>query len=193
MNTRQRVTVITVIMVAIGIAVSISAGAASREASRVEAKHKAAVARGKYLVSFGGCHDCHTPLKMGPQGPAPDMSRALSGHPEAVIMGPAPKPQGAWMWSGAATNTAFSGPWGVSYAANLTPDRLTGTGIWNEEMFVKTIRTGRHWGVGRPILPPMPYQNVQNLTDDDLKAVFAYLHSIKPVKNQVPDAVIAAQ
>ncbi|MGN6186711.1 MAG: c-type cytochrome [Thermoanaerobaculia bacterium] len=193
MNTRQRITVITAVLVAIAIAATLTATAASRQASAAEAHKKAQIARGKYLVSFGGCHDCHTPLKMGPKGPEPDFSRALSGHPESLVMGPAPKPQGAWMWSGAATNTAFSGPWGVSYAANLTPDRLTGTGIWNEEMFVKTIRTGRHWGVGRPILPPMPYQNVQNLTDEDLKAVFAYLHSIKPIKNQVPDAVIAAQ
>ncbi|HEX7807629.1 MAG TPA: c-type cytochrome [Thermoanaerobaculia bacterium] len=193
MNTRQRITVITIILAAVAIAATITAGAANREASRKEAQHAAAVARGKYLVNFGGCHDCHTPLKMGPKGPEPDMSRALSGHPEQLVMGPAPKAQGAWLWSGAATNTAFAGPWGISYTANLTPDRLTGTGIWNEEMFVKTIRTGRHWGVGRPILPPMPYQNLQNLTDDDLKAVFAYLHSLKPIKNQVPDAVLAAQ
>jgi hypothetical protein len=193
MNTRQRITVITIILAAVAIAATITAGAANREASRKEAQHAAAVSRGKYLVNFGGCHDCHTPLKMGPKGPEPDMSRALSGHPEQLVMGPAPKAQGAWMWSAAATNTAFAGPWGISYTANLTPDRLTGTGIWNEEMFVKTIRTGRHWGVGRPILPPMPYQNLQNLTDDDLKAVFSYLHSIKPIKNQVPDAVVAAQ
>lgn len=193
MNTRQRITVITVILIAVAIAASITATAASREASRTEAQKKAQIARGKHLVGFGGCNDCHTPLKMGPKGPEPDMSRALSGHPQNVVMGPAPQAQGGWMWSGAGTNTAFAGPWGISYAANLTPDRLTGTGIWNEEMFIKTIRTGRHWGVGRPILPPMPYQAVQQLNDDDLKAVFAYIHSLKPIKNQVPDAVIAAQ
>jgi mono/diheme cytochrome c family protein len=192
MNTRQRITVITVILVAIAITLSITATAANREKSRVETQRQARVARGKYLVNFGGCNDCHTPLKMGPKGPEPDFSRALSGHPEALVMGPAPKPEGAWLWSGAATNTAFAGPWGVSYAANLTPDRLTGTGIWTEEMFVKTIRTGRHWGVARPILPPMPYQNLQNLTDEDLKSVFAYLQSLKPIKNQVPDAIVAA-
>jgi hypothetical protein len=95
------------------------------------------------------------------------------------------------MWTGAGTNTAFAGPWGVSYTANLTPDRLTGIGIWNEEVFIKTIRTGRHWGVSRPILPPMPWQNVRGLRDDDLRAVFAYLRSIPPVHNQVPDAIIA--
>jgi hypothetical protein len=94
------------------------------------------------------------------------------------------------MWTGAATNTAFAGPWGISYAANLTPDRLTGIGIWNEEVFVKTIRSGRHWGVARPILPPMPWQNVAGLTDEDLSSVYAYLRSIQPVRNQVPDAVL---
>lgn len=191
MNTRQRITLITVILVAIGAALSITATASNRRKTEAVNQKSSAIARGKYLVSFGGCHDCHTPFAMGPKGPAPDMTRALSGHPESLQMGPAPKAQGAWVWSGAATNTAFAGPWGVSYAANLTPDRLTGIGIWTEEMFVKTIRTGRHWGAGRPILPPMPYQNVQQLTDSDLKAVYAYLQSLKPIRNQVPDAVLA--
>src|SRR4051812_26973895 len=82
------------------------------------------VERGKYLVTIGGCNDCHTPLKMGPHGPEPDGSRRLSGHPEQMAMPPAPSlPKGPWMWTGAATNTAFAGPWGVSYARNLTPDQ----------------------------------------------------------------------
>ena len=149
------------------------------------------VQRGAYLVAFGGCNDCHTPLKMGPRGPEPDMTRMLSGHPEQFKMPKAPETQGAWMWHGAATNTAFAGPWGISYARNLTPDQVTGLGIWTEEMFVKTMRTGRHMGVSRPILPPMPWQNLNNLNDEDLKSVFAYLKSIKPVRNDVPDAVIA--
>jgi hypothetical protein len=129
---------------------------------------------------------------MGPNGPEPDRTRMLSGHPESLVMPPPPKlPKGPWVWTAAGTNTAFAGPWGVSYAANLTPDRVTGIGIWNEETFIKTIRTGRHWGVSRPILPPMPWQNVRGLTDDDLKAVYAYLRSIPAVKNQVPDAIVA--
>ncbi|HET8797295.1 MAG TPA: c-type cytochrome [Thermoanaerobaculia bacterium] len=192
MSSRQRITVITVVLLAIAGAASIRVAAESRQAARAEAQQRAKVARGKYLVGFGGCHDCHTPWIMTPKGPGPDMSRALSGHPESMALGAAPKPQGGWTWAGAATNTAYAGPWGVSYAANLTPERLTGTGIWDETMFVKTIRTGRHWGVGRPILPPMPYQNLQNLTDDDLKAIFAYLRTLKPIKNQVPDAIVAA-
>lgn len=149
------------------------------------------VARGRYLTTIAGCHDCHTPLKMGPKGPEPDMSLMLSGHPEKMKLGPAPKTENGWMWAGAATNTAFAGPWGISYAMNLTPDNVTGIGIWSEEQFVRTLRTGRHWGVGRPILPPMPWQNASQMTDEDLKSVYAFLRSIKPIHNQVPDAVIA--
>ena len=148
------------------------------------------VERGKYLVGFGGCNDCHTPFKMGPNGPEPDMSRALSGHPAAMVMPEAPKMDGKWMWAGAATNTAFAGPWGVSYARNLTPDQVSGLGIWTEEMFVKTMRTGRHMGVSRPILPPMPWQSLNSLNDQDLKSIYAYLRTVKPVRNEVPDPII---
>jgi mono/diheme cytochrome c family protein len=162
------------------------------DASSSDAARQAQVARGGYLVNSIGCSDCHTPWKMGPNGPEPDMSRMLSGHPEGYrITAPAQAPDGEWRNGAvmAPTMTSFSGPWGVSFAANLTPDRNTGLGIWTEEMFVKTIRTGKHWGVSRPILPPMPWQNFRNLTDDDLKAVFAYLRSIPPVINHVPDPI----
>jgi hypothetical protein len=147
----------------------------------------AKVQRGEYLVKIMGCNDCHTPWKMGPQGPEPDMDRFLSGHPEQV--GPLPMAKAAepFLWSGFATNTAFSGPWGVSYAFNLTPEQNTGLGIWTEEMFVQTIRTGRHMGVSRPINPPMPWPAYRNATDEDLKAVYAYLRSIKPIVNRVPE------
>ena len=169
------------------------AAGALRSASDEPAATGAAVARGKYLVTIGGCNDCHTPFKMGPRGPEPDMSRLLSGHPEGLAMPEAPRlPAGSpWVWVGAGTNTAFAGPWGVSYAFNLTPDQNTGIGIWTEEMFVKAMRTGRHMGQSRPILPPMPWQNVAQMTDQDLEAVFAFLRSIPPIKNRVPEAVVA--
>jgi mono/diheme cytochrome c family protein len=152
--------------------------------------HQEQVERGKHLVLITGCNDCHTPLKMTPQGPAPDMTRMLSGHPESLKM-PAPPalPEGPWAWIGGGTNTAFAGPWGVSYAFNLTPDQNTGLGIWTEDLFIKTMRTGRHMGTSRPIKPPMPWQNLSNMSDDDLKAVFAYLQSIPPVSNHVPTAL----
>jgi mono/diheme cytochrome c family protein len=147
----------------------------------------ARVARGAYLVQTMGCHDCHTPLTMGPRGPEPDRSRALTGHPSDLKMPPAPAlPPGPWGWAGAATNTAFAGPWGVSFTANLTPDVETGLGSWTEQMFIDTMRTGRHQGKGRPVLPPMPVQNVGAATDDDIKSIFAYLQSLPPVHNQVP-------
>src|SRR6185436_19429395 len=100
--------------------------------------------RGKYLVQFGGCHHCHTPMVMGKNGPELDMTRMLSGHPQDIVMPEPPKMNGPWGWSAAATNTAFAGPWGVSYAKNLTPDRVSGLGIWTEDMFIKTMRTGKH-------------------------------------------------
>jgi hypothetical protein len=134
-----------------------------------------------------GCNDCHTPWKMGPKGPEPDMTRALTGHPQDVAMPPAPQlPPGPWISTVAATNTAWAGPWGVSFTANLTPDKETGLGDWTEEMFIKTMRTGLHQGKGRPVLPPMPYWMLGNLTDPDIKDLFAYLQSLPPVKNRVP-------
>jgi hypothetical protein len=177
-------------------AVSFIAAAGFVTLTRSEAQESAqsgvpqqVIQRGEYLVKIMGCNDCHTPWKMGPQGPEPDMTRFLSGHPEQV--GPLPNAKAAepFIWSGFSTNTAFSGPWGVSYAFNLTPEQNTGLGIWTEEMFVKTIRTGRHMGVSRPINPPMPWPAYRNATDEDLKAVYAYLRTIKPIVNHVPDYV----
>ena len=141
---------------------------------------------GEHLVSTSGCHDCHTPWTVGPNGPAPDMTRSLSGHPEALELPPAPPASGPWIVSVAATNTAWSGPWGTSFTANLTPDDETGLGAWSEQNFVRAIRTGRHMGQGRPILPPMPVPVYQNFSDDELKAMFAYLRSIPAIKNRVP-------
>jgi len=177
-----------------GVLLALSLSGCGNEAGAVattRATAQSAVERGRYLVTVAGCNDCHTPFKMGPKGPEPDMSRMLSGHPESFQMPPAPAAQGPWIWSGAATNTAFAGPWGVSYATNLTPDENTGIGVWSEDTFVKTLRTGRHWGVARPILPPMPWQNYSRMSDEDLKAIYAYLRSLSPVHNRVPPPVIA--
>jgi Cytochrome c len=146
------------------------------------------VARGKYIVSTAGCHDCHTPFKMGPNGPEPDMSRALSGHPQELKMPPPPAlPPGPWLIVSSATNTAHAGPWGVSFTANLTPDRKTGLGDWTVQDFKATIRTGRHLGRGRAILPPMPIPVYNNLSDEDLESVFAYLRTIPAIENRVPE------
>ena len=197
MNTRQRITTVLIIAGSVAVAGTLTATAAknARAAEAQAQARQAKIKRGEYLVTIGGCHDCHTPLKMGPNGPEPDLSRALSGHPENFEMPAPPKLDGGgkWMWAGSATNTAFAGPWGVSYAKNLTPERLTGLGIWDEAMFKKTLRTGRHWGVGRPILPPMPWFNYAKATDEDLSAIYAYLRTLAPVKNEVPEAIVAAK
>jgi mono/diheme cytochrome c family protein len=173
----------------IGAALLLGAAACTTPAPSGEANAtRDRVERGKYLVTIGGCNDCHTPLKMGPKGPEPDMARMLSGHPESFpITGGTAAPSAAWLMTMAASGTAFSGPWGVSFAANLTPDDNTGLGIWTEEMFAKAVRTGRHMGVSRPILPPMPWPNVGAMNDEDLKAVYAYLRSIQPIHNRVPE------
>lgn len=142
--------------------------------------------RGAYLVRGFGCADCHMPLKDGPKGPEPDLARGLSGHPQGMALPPAPAAKGPWLWGGAATNTAFWGPWGVSYAANLTPDARTGLGAWTAEQFVATMKQGRHAGSGRPIAPPMPWQALGTLDEADLRAMFAYLKSQPAVSNAVP-------
>lgn len=148
----------------------------------------AQAARGKYLVSTSGCHDCHTPWKVGPNGPEPDVSRALSGHPQQLQMPAAPAlPEGPWLVTIGATNTAFAGPWGVSFTANLTPDAETGLGEWTVRDFKQTIRTGKHMGRGRAVLPPMPIMVYSHFTDADLEAIYAYLRTIPAVSNRVPE------
>lgn len=152
------------------------------------------VERGKYLVTVGGCHDCHTPKTFGPEGMGFDMTRQLSGHPADAKLTPIDKKAlepGNWCLAGP-DFTAWVGPWGVSYAFNLTPDEQTGIGLWTEEIFIKTIRNGKHMGEGRAILPPMPWFNYGQMTDEDLKAVWAYLRSIPPVQNLVPQPVAPA-
>ena len=155
-----------------------------------DAANVAKIERGGYLVKIMGCNDCHTPWKMGPKGPEPDMTRMLSGHPQDVVMPAAPQlGAGPWVWSAAATNTAFAGPWGVSFTANLTPDQETGLGKWTESTFIQTIRTGKHEGLGRTIKPPMPWPMYRNATDEDLGAVYAYLQSIPAISNRVPQTI----
>lgn len=148
------------------------------------------VKKGKLIVMAGACNDCHTPwvydAVMG--GPAPDWSRMLSGHPEG-----APDPQGRPGPQDMAligpTFTSFTLPFGVVYAKNLTPDVETGSGNWSEAKFLAIFRTARHPD-GRALLPPMPWDMIRALPDSDLKAVYAYLQSIPPLRNEVPDSKV---
>jgi mono/diheme cytochrome c family protein len=151
------------------------------------------IKRGEYLVTIGGCHDCHTPKVMTPQGPALDTSRLLSGHNGNIPLGnydTAVTNKGQWvMFNGQVT--AFAGPWGLSFAANLTPDE-TGLGGWTLDNFKKALKEGKYKGIdaSRPLLPPMPWQNFAHITDEDIEAIFNYLQSIKPVSNRVPAAML---
>jgi hypothetical protein len=174
-------------ILAAAVAASFAAATAGAQSAKQDGAAAEKLARGKYLVTVAGCNDCHTPWKMGPKGPEPDMSRMLSGHPEGMVLPAPPKPDGPWIVAAAATNTAWSGPWGVSFTANLTPDPETGLGKWTQRNFTETIRTGRHMGRGRELLPPMPIPMYKHFTDADLEAIFGYLQTIPVVKNRVPE------
>lgn len=153
----------------------------------------AKVKRGEYLATIMVCQDCHTPIKMTPEGPIRDPDRMFSGHPSDYVIASYDENILKDYVLFSSIFTAAVGPWGVSYAANLTPHE-TGLGLWTEEQFFRAIREGKHKGManGRSILPPMPWEFFRHLTDEDLSALFAYLQSIKPVDNLVPPPVIAA-
>ncbi len=167
----------------------------NREQERKALTKQKLIKRGEYLVRFGGCNDCHTPKVLTPNGPVPDKTRLLSGHPSDSKMPTIDfslVEPGKWILF-SPDLTATVGPWGVTYAANLTPDKQTGIGLWTEEIFINSMRTGRHMGAGPPILPPMPWFNLEHLEDEDLKAIFAYLQSLKPIKNLVPAPIPPSQ
>ncbi len=147
------------------------------------------VERGKYLVEIMGCHDCHSPKLMGPQGPYPDPDRLLSGHTAGTQLPPVPKDNAGWALM-AMDLTAAVGPWGTSFSANLTSDD-SGIGTWTEDQFKRALKQGLYKGLegSRPLLPPMPWQNFKNITDEDVHAMFMYLKSTKPVVNVVPAPV----
>jgi len=146
---------------------------------------EALIARGKYLTTIGGCNDCHSPKVMGPFGPEPDTTRLFSGHPKDEKLGPIIKTSDWLVMNNGFT--AFVGPWGISYAANLSPDD-TGIGNWKLEQFVTAIRKGKSKGLegNRDLLPPMPWPMYRHMTDEDLEAVFTYLKSLPPQNNLVP-------
>lgn len=148
------------------------------------------IKRGEMLVNGIGCHDCHTPKKMTPQGPALDMDKMLSGHPSEEKLA-AYNPEILQSYALFSYGlTAAIGPWGTSFAANLTPHE-TGIASWTESQFMTAIKKGKYKGMegGRELLPPMPWQSYSQLPDEDLKAIFAYLKSINPVDNAVPNPI----
>jgi cytochrome c553 len=161
--------------------------AADESTPEVSAKDK--IERGGYLVNAMGCDECHTPKVMGEMGPEPDLTRRFMGHPSDLQL---PEYEEAWVAPGQwiLTNndlTAWVGPWGTSYAANISSDD-TGIGAWSEENFIRAIRQGLFKGIEgtRTLLPPMPWPMYKNLSDEDLTAIFAFLQASKPMSNVVP-------
>ena len=143
---------------------------------------------GEHITRVAGCNDCHTPKIMTEHGPEMDWDRQLSGHPAGSPEPDVNRKDAESKHLIVTTDlTTWVGPWGVSYTANLTPDS-TGTLAWTEEQFMYAIKNGIYKGLpgGRPMLPPMPWQEYKNFTDPELKAVFAFLKSLKPISNAVP-------
>ena len=164
------------------------AGRSRSERSTPEKEGSERIARGRYLATIGSCNDCHTPWKLDSEIglPLPDMSRMFSGHPEGAP-DPASDHRGRDTAIIGPTFTSFRFPFGVTYSANLTPDPTTGIGNWTEDMFIGALRKGKHMGgEGRTIMPPMPWPLIGQMTDEDLKSVFAYLKSLPAIKNDVP-------
>jgi hypothetical protein len=158
------------------------------EPQAVEPTPDQLVKRGEYLVAVMGCNDCHSPKQITEQGPLVIKELMLSGYPADR---PLQKPDFRVIKQGwILLNydfTSAAGQWGTSFAANLTSDQ-TGIGNWMEENFKRALKEGKYKGLegSRSLLPPMPWTNFISIEDGDVKAIFAYLKSIPPVKNVVP-------
>lgn len=147
-----------VVATAAVVTVSCTGGAPGTVAMTPEQK----IARGHQLAYITGCVDCHTP---GTLYGAADTTRMLSG-----------------------SDLGWEGPWGVSYARNLTPDVETGIGSWSESDIETALRAG-HRPDQTPILPPMPWQNFARMSEDDMSALVAYLRSLPPIQHQSPAVI----
>ena len=143
---------------------------------------------GKHIVAIGGCNDCHTPKKMGPAGPEDNMDLELSGSPSQMPEINVNRNEMESKGLAVTNMTQWIGPWGTSYTANINSDSTTGVGTWTADQFILCIRKGKYGGVaaGRNLLPPMPWQGIAQMSDDELKAVYAYLQSTRPIHNVVP-------
>lgn len=186
----KKITLVMSAMVALTALVVIACSQGkTKEPVKETLSPEALVKRGEYLVSAVGCDDCHSPKIFKADGSFEiDMSRRFSGHPADAPVGKVDTNtyKNGWIYF-ANDLTASAGPWGISYAANISSDS-TGIGAWKEEQFITAIRKGLYKGLegSRPLLPPMPWFVYKNFNDEDLRAIFAYLKSTKPVKNVVP-------
>jgi hypothetical protein len=180
--------VLLVLTLAVGSSLFVSCESAKSETPlTIDYTKEQLIERGAYLVNTSACHDCHSPKVMTPNGPEPDPERLLSGHPSdlqlPVINKEAMKD---WVLFNQ-HNTASVGPWGASFSANISSDE-TGIGNWTEEQFFRAIREGKYKGLegSRSLLPPMPWQVYKNMTDHDIRSIFEYLKSTRPINNVVP-------
>lgn len=168
--------------------IACTSGSAKSETESAIISNDSLIKRGSYLVNSIGCDDCHSPKKFGPNGPELDMEHRFGGHlansPKAKVNTSVMKD--GWILFGMDLTTSV-GPWGQSYSANISSD-ATGIGNWTEEQFIRALREGKSKGLkeGRPLLPPMPWFVYKNMSDIDIKAIFAYLKTTKPVENRVP-------
>ena len=152
---------------------------AAAPAPRAQSGSDSQVERGRYLVGITGCHDCHSPKVAGTMKPVPETM--LSGRPQTTKV-PSATPGEV---HASEDLTAWTGGWGQSVASNLTPDPATGIGMrYTEAKFVQTMRTGKK-PEGVAVMPPMPVDVYVNMKDDDLKAIYAYLRTLKPIRNAV--------
>jgi hypothetical protein len=165
-----------------------SPGTAGDRPQSVKPDSATLVKRGEYLVTIGGCDDCHSPKKMGSMGPELIPELRLSGFPHDGKLPPVDRNTVKSGWALMAPDlTSAVGPWGQSFAANITSD-ATGIGNWKEENFFRAMQKGKYKGLeqSRNLLPPMPWFNYKNMPEEDLRAIFYFLKSTKPVNNLVP-------
>lgn len=152
-----------------------------------ESKNSELIAKGEYLVTIGGCNDCHSPKINTEKGPEPNPSLLLSGHPaNAIVLDWDTATIKKWLLF-SFDGTAAHGPWGTSFAANITSDS-TGIGSWTIQQFRNAMQNGDLHGIEgtRKLLPLMPWPTYAKIKSEDIEAIFAYLKSTKPVKNIVP-------
>ncbi len=164
------------------LALGMAGLAAQSRPSRAPAPSARQIERGRYLATIGACNDCHSPKTDAAQ--TPDPKRPFSGRPQTT-MAPSQNPKEI---HASLDLTAWSGPWGVSYGANLTPDAETGLKKrYTEASFIRTLRTGKK-PEGEDLLPPMPWALYKMMSDEDLKALYAYLQTIPAIRNNVKNA-----
>jgi mono/diheme cytochrome c family protein len=181
-----------VLFVLAGIFIALFLSACGQERSQQERSPQerdgqTLLERGETLSA--NCHACHSPKIFTDHGAEIDSARALSGHPADLgipEVDPAKLEEG-WLSFNEHT-TCWIGPWGMAFTRNLTPDIETGIGSWSEEQFIRVVRAG-HLPGGEGMAAPMPWLDLRKSSDADLKAIFAYLQSLKPVKNQVPGRI----